>query len=337
MADLISIIIPCYNVAEDIAVCLDSVLAQSYKNIEVVCVNDGSKDDTGKVLSAYAEKDTRVKVIHQENGGVTKARFAGLDAATGTWIGFVDGDDIIDSDMYERLHAGVTDEVDISHCGYKKVFPEGEIEYYYDTGKKVVQDNYTGLVDLLQGAFVEPGLVNKLYRKDLFIGLQDWLDTSIKINEDLLMNYYLFRGARGATYEDFCPYHYLVRTGSASASRLNDNKLYDPLRVLDILDKETADEQDLNRLVKSRIAYLLISGATRKSKTQKELVRPYVKEMRRRLRASLKDILRGPYTKKIKLSALWVRIWPASYRWVHSLYFRSNKKYKKYKEIYTWL
>lgn len=337
MKEKISIIIPCYNVADYIGKCLDSVLAQTYQNIEVICVNDGSEDDTAIVLDVYAKKDVRVKVIHKENGGVTSARFVGLNVATGDWIGFVDGDDIVDVDMYERLMANITEEMDISHCGYKKLFPQGEIEYYYNSGRKELKNGNQGIEALLSGSF-EPGIWNKIYRKNLFVGLQDWLDASIKINEDLLMNFYLFRKARNSVYEDFCPYYYMVRKGSASASQLNENKLYDPIKVLDILDKETKEDVCLNAYVKNRIAYLLIDGSTRNCKYQKELTKPFVKSVRKRLKASYKEIKTGAiYSKKIKLSALWVRIWPASYRWVHSFYFKRNKKYKKYKEIYPWL
>ena len=100
---MISIIIPVYKTEPYLRKCVDSVLAQTYTNLEVILVDDGSPDDCGKICDEYAAKDSRVKVIHKENGGLSSARNCGLDVATGKYIGFVDSDDWIDPDMYETL------------------------------------------------------------------------------------------------------------------------------------------------------------------------------------------------------------------------------------------
>ena len=100
MADRISVIIPVYNVAKDLPRCLESILAQTYSDIEIVAVNDGSPDNSHEILSDYAEKHPNIRVIHKENGGVTSARLRGVKESTGEWIGFVDGDDEIEPDMY---------------------------------------------------------------------------------------------------------------------------------------------------------------------------------------------------------------------------------------------
>lgn len=338
MNDLISIIIPAYNVGDCITKTIQSVLDSRYTNIEVICIDDGSTDNTATILDEYATKDSRIRVIHKENGGVASARLCGIEEAKGEWIGFVDGDDIIDADMYERLMANVTsEEVDISHCGYKKIFLDGTVKYYHDTGKKIEQDNGQGLKDLLEANFVEPGLWNKLYRKKLFVGLKNWLDCSIKINEDLLMNFYLFRNARQSVYEDFCPYTYILRWGSAMTSVVNQVKLYDPIRVIDLLLEETKDVLDLQTIMKNRLVYVLIFGATREHNGQKDVVIPFRKYALKRLRENLKKILFDKsYTKKIKLSTLWVCIWPASYRWVHIFYGKMRRRYKKENGISIW-
>ena len=183
MSDLISVIIPVYNVEKYVEKTVRSILNNAYPNIEVICVNDGSTDNSLSVLQVIAQTDERVKVFDKQNGGVTSARLYGLEQARGTWISFIDGDDTIDTDMYERLIANVTaEDIDISHCGYKKIFPNGATEYYYNTSKKIEQDTHTGCTDLVKGNFIEPGLWNKLYRKALFTGLNEWLDTSIKIS-----------------------------------------------------------------------------------------------------------------------------------------------------------
>ena len=147
----ISVIVPAYNIENYLARTLDSILAQTYTNIEIVVVNDGSKDGTAAIIDRYAVRDSRVKAIHKENGGVTSARLRGVAEATGEWIGFVDGDDDIAPDMYAKLmENAMAYGADISHCGYQMVFPSGKIDYYYNTGRIVEQDNTKGLWDLIE-------------------------------------------------------------------------------------------------------------------------------------------------------------------------------------------
>ena len=102
---LISVIVPVYNVAEYLSRCVDSILAQSYENLQIILVDDGSTDDSGKICEEYAKKDARIQVIHQNNGGLSSARNAGLDLASGEYIGFVDSDDWIEPEMYAEMLA----------------------------------------------------------------------------------------------------------------------------------------------------------------------------------------------------------------------------------------
>ena len=114
---LISVIIPVYNVEKYLRECLDSVLAQTYKNLEIILIDDGSPDNCGKICDEYAQKDNRIKVIHQVNQGVSAARNAGLKVATGEYIAFVDSDDFIKPDMYEYLYALISKEhADMAMC-----------------------------------------------------------------------------------------------------------------------------------------------------------------------------------------------------------------------------
>lgn len=237
----ISVILPVYNVAADLPRCIDSILAQTYPNIEIVTVDDGSPDNSGAILDDYAAKYPNIRVIHKENGGVTSARLRGIEEATGEWIGFVDGDDEIEPDMYARLLKNAVEyDADISHCGYQMCFADGRVHYFHNTGISEKHDKINGIRELLSGERVEPGLCNKLFRKTLFQGWE--MDKTIRINEDLLMNYYLFSNARSSVFDDWCPYHYIVRSTSASRVRLNDYKIYDPIRVKDIIRQAAGDE-----------------------------------------------------------------------------------------------
>ena len=233
---LISIIVPAFNLEQYLSRCLDSILAQEYKSIEIIIVNDGSTDNTGNVIDHYlAQYPSQVRALQRENTGVFQARMDGCAMARGEWIGFVDGDDVIESDMYRRLVAnGIRYGVDISHCGYKTIVNDGErIHYFYNTGKIVQQDTETGVRDLLEGKFIECGLCNKLFKKSLFQSVVSAtsLDTTLKVNEDLYLNYWLFKQSRKAVFEDFCPYNYIARAESVTRSQFKLYKCLDPLKV----------------------------------------------------------------------------------------------------------
>lgn len=320
---LISIIIPAYNIAPYISRCLDSIIAQTYKNIEIIVVNDGSTDSTAEIIDKYATADNRIIPVHKSNGGVSSARLAGIDIAKGDYIGFVDGDDYIEQDMYERLiNNALKYNADISHCGYQMVFPD-RTDYYYNTGKLVTQDKIKGLNDLISGEYIEPALWNKLYKKELFEDLliNNRLPKDIKINEDLLMNYWLFKSADVSVYEDFCPYHYTIRKGSAATSVINKNKLWDPLKVTKIIMADASE--DIMPAVYRKLVRMLIGGATMSTKSNPELIKPYQKETLKELRSRLTEMLTGNSCGiKLKIMALWAAVWPTSYRWIHNLYLK---------------
>ena len=232
----ISIIVPIYNLAPWLGRCVESILAQTCENLEVILVDDGSGDDSLAIAREFARQDCRVKVIHQENAGVTAARLRGVEEATGEWIGFVDGDDELEPQMYARLLENAHSYgADISHCGYQRIDSGGNVDYHYNTGRIHCQDHLTGLRELLEERLVGPGLWNKLYKRELFRGLREKMDFSIRNNEDMLMNFYLFSGAEKAVYEDVCPYHYLFRENSAARGKLNEHRIYDRIRVRQII------------------------------------------------------------------------------------------------------
>lgn len=330
---LISVVIPAYNIEQYIERTLDSVVGQTFSNLEIIVVNDGSQDNTANVLDRYAKMDSRIKIIHKENGGVTKARLTGVAAASGEWIGFIDGDDEIEPDMYEILIANaIKYGADISHCGYQMEFPS-RVDFYYGTGRLVEQDNMAGLKDLIEGKFVEPGLWNKLFHKTLFHSLlqDELMDLSIKINEDLLMNFYLFREAKKSVFYDVCKYHYIVRAGSAANASLNINKLLDPIRVTRTLQKETVNIPQLNNALLAKLTRQLVSLATMPVKSDRALISPHRKNARRELRKMLPKVYRAKEIGLIfKFKATWAGLLPGSYGLIHSIYLKTSGLDKKY-------
>ena len=307
--DLISVVVPAYNNGPWLPRCLESLLAQTYENLEIIVVNDGSKDDTREVLDGYAARYSRIKAIHKENGGVTSARLRGVAEAKGRWIGFVDGDDETEPDMYERLLCNAhTREADISHCGHQILFPDGRIAYVHNSGAVRIQDRMTGLRDLLDGSQIESGLWNKLYRRELFEGLAEKMDFSIRNNEDLLMNYHLFSQAKKAVYEDFCPYHYILRVGSASYRVLNEHSLFDPIRVrksiLEMAPEELRSDARIALMRNCLFAYSQLALHPDKQyedfrKRVRDMVaeqKPYYALLSKRNRVLSEMICRAPWT-----------------------------------------
>lgn len=282
----ISVIVPAYNNAPWLPRALDSLLAQTYENLEIIVVNDGSKDDTKTVLDGYAAKYDRIKAIHKENGGVTSARLRGVAEASGDWIGFMDGDDEIEPQMFARLMENAKAyAADISHCGHQVLFPDGRVGYVHNSKGLRQQDHLTGVKDLLDGGEVESSLCTKLFRKELFAGLESWMDPAIKNNEDYLMNYYLFAQANSGIFEDVCPYHYILRQGSASYRQLNEHTIFDPIRVREkILQSCTPELKEDARIALLRnclFAYGQLSlNLDRQYDSYRERVRRQLKEQK---------------------------------------------------------
>lgn len=240
---LISVIIPAYNIAEYLPRCLDSVLGQTYSNLEVIVVSDGSTDGTNDIIKSYAEKDKRVVPVFKENSGVSDTRNRGLDIAKGDYIGFVDGDDYIESNMYEILIKNALEyDADISHCGYEMIFPS-HIDYYFNTKELRVQDNNRGMLDLINADKIEPGMWNKLYRKSVLKDVR--LDKKIKFNEDTLFNLEAFKNSSKSVFYDIPLYHYVLRKESAtgvSNIKVSSKRLEDVIRAAQLIIEKSGNE-----------------------------------------------------------------------------------------------
>ena len=257
--DLISVVVPAYNCAPWLPRCIDSLLTQTYQNMEIIVVDDESSDNTPEVLQIYREKYANFRFLRKKNGGEYAARLSGVDIAKGSWIGFVDADDEVEPEMYRMLYENAKENhADISHCGYKVIYCDGKVEYLQNSGLRKAQDRETGIRDLLEEKIVESGLCNKLFRRELFEGLWQWMDFSIVNNGDLLMNYYLFHKAERSFLEDVCPYHYLIRQNSASRRKPNDHTLFDPIRAREIV-WEQCDPELKDDAMRSVVRMILVS------------------------------------------------------------------------------
>ena len=210
-APLLSIIVPVYKVENYLPKCIDSILAQTFTDFELILVDDGSPDDCPALCDAAAEKDARVRVIHQKNGGLSAARNAGLDAARGAWIGFVDSDDYIEPEMYEVLYQAVQSTgADLALCNYAEVDEAGVPcqSMHVRLEKKVFAGQ-----DLLKNAtdsMIQPAW-NKLYRRAVFAQLRY---PEGKLNEDLFLIPEVCLQIQKAVVVPKTLYYYVQRGGS---------------------------------------------------------------------------------------------------------------------------
>lgn len=215
---LLSVIVPVYNVAAYLPRCLDSLLAQSYSRLEVICVDDGSTDDSAAILDAYAAKDSRIKVIHQKNAGVSVARNRGLDAATGEFLAFVDADDWVEPDAYEKAVAAMSEGVDLVCFG---THVDGEIDSVYrDILVRHLTVQARSRVPLAPELQVELGgeIWNKLYRRELIERGTVRFPVGQAYGEDKVFYFCYASKAKAVSCLPDSLYHYCQHEDSAMSS-----------------------------------------------------------------------------------------------------------------------
>lgn len=224
---LISVVVPVYRAEKFLCQCLDSILAQTYKNLEVILVDDSSPDNCGKICDEYARKDNRVRVIHQSNQGVSAARNAGLASATGEYIGFVDSDDYIEPDMYEYLYGLITkDNASVAMCN------TCEDEGYHT--KQQIEQPYVliSASDIFEHGSIWAYVWNKLYRRDFIADLR--FDTTNSYGEDLFFNFELMKTKAFVALGNQAKYHYCCKY---SEKGLTKNFLPKYLKKIVLMDE----------------------------------------------------------------------------------------------------
>ena len=244
---LLSIIVPVYDVENYLQKCIDSILAQTLTDFELILVEDGSPDNCPALCDAAA-KDARVRVLHQKNGGLSAARNAGLDAARGEWIGFVDSDDYIAPEMYETLYKAVQSTgADLALCDYVKVDENGAL--CTQTHVAVPQKSLTGR-ELLQKAYWTTVQIawNKLYRRSLFAQLRYPVG---KLNEDFFVIPEICLNTQRAVVVPEVLYYYVQRSDSIMGKS----------RTLRHYDGAEAAQHYWNCLVENRVYETLPAAA----------------------------------------------------------------------------
>lgn len=215
---LISIVVPIYNVEKYLSRCIDSILNQTYRNLELILVDDESPDGCGNICDEYQKKDSRIRVIHQKNRGLSGARNAGIDIATGEYIGFVDSDDYIAPQMYESLlKLNIDNDAQIAICGRYYEFEDGRrLIRYNEKEETIVMTNIEAITRMNSFSSFDMAAWDKLYKRELFEGIRY---PEGKLSEDYFIIYKLFERAHRIVFNPKPLYFYLQRTNSISRNK----------------------------------------------------------------------------------------------------------------------
>ena len=212
---LLTVIVPCYNVEKYIDKCISSIVNQTYPNLEILLIDDGSADSTGKICDGWQEHDSRIRVIHKQNEGLAYARKTGVENATAGYVTFVDSDDWIDLDMYaDMMSALLTTGSDIVHCSFRDVFEDGSINHHgseQKTGAFEVAGRIDGTLLILENIRWHSSMCNKIFKKQLFEHVE--FPKGRGMAEDFIAQY-LFHNASQIVYLPYEYYFYFQRKGS---------------------------------------------------------------------------------------------------------------------------
>lgn len=223
MDSLISVIVPIYNVEDYLDRCVESIINQTYKNLEIILVNDGSPDNCPQMCDDYAKKDSRIKVVHKKNGGLSDARNAGMKVATGEYVSFIDSDDYISLDFYETLLQTMVDNnSDIVECSVVKFYENSNFDKYNDNLKVTNYDTLYALDGLINENPFKQHVWNKLYKSSVALDIPYAVG---KLNEDEFWTYQVFGKAKKVTRINKTMYYYFQRGSSIMGNGYNIKRL----------------------------------------------------------------------------------------------------------------
>ena len=288
---LISIIVPIYNIEQYLKQCLDSILSQTMTNLEIILVDDGSTDHSGEICDQYALKDSRIRVIHKANGGLVSARKAGLELSTGEYVGYVDGDDWIEPDMYERLYEGIEhDKTEFIMCSYYQEYKKSSV--WIKNG--IAQGKYT-LKEKKQ--FVYPILYcdrflnnyrtfgtiwNKLFSREKLVYAQQKVNDEIVILEDFICTCIVIMKTNALSIIDEPLYHYRQRKDSMVKQTILGNNNVTPYRIIYSQLKNECKKFSEDSVILEQCRYAVLNSLITRSMEllpdfqKNEILYPYV-------------------------------------------------------------
>ena len=227
MTDLISVIVPVYKVEDYLERCIDSILRQTYNSLEIILVDDGSPDRCGEICDEYAKKDSRIRVIHKENGGLSDARNVALDICKGEYISFIDSDDYISDDYFEYLYKLIIEEeADISVCGVNKFSEDNEPKNVVNNEEVIILNKIDGYRAMYYQRLFDHSAWAKLYKSSLFKGIRY---PKGRLYEDAFTTYKVLDNSKKIVIGNKKNYYYLIRESSIMNMKFN-------IRNMDAID-----------------------------------------------------------------------------------------------------
>ena len=285
MEDLISVIVPVYKVEKYLNKCIESIVNQTYKNLEIILVDDGSPDECGKICDNYAQKDMRIKVIHKENGGLSDARNAGIEVASGIYIAFVDSDDYVSYDYIEYMYKMlINGNAKLAICGVQEIWKNTRIEEENNINMEELTPK-EAFENLLFDKGIKVSAYAKLYHKSL------WEENRFpkgKVYEDTAIIYKVIEEAKKIVYGSKKCYYYIARVGSISKqqgyNRNEEDYIEHTKKMLEFIEKEYPELKiaihRFDLYAKFRILRMLIFTEPRNRKMEKEIIREIKKNQR---------------------------------------------------------
>ena len=254
MNELVSVIIPVYNARKTIKQCVNSILDSSYTNFEILMIDDGSDKDTANECDQIALLDARIKVVHQENRGVSSARNCGIEKAKGNFITFVDADDSIDSDLLESMmNIMEQEQADIVVTGHRECYDDGSFKERFCGKKKQVRHGAEILTDFFITNNISWTVWAKLYKKSIIDDVR--FKVGKHIAEDMYFNYEVLKNAKTVVEYGFPGYNYIKQNGSAMAST-DCSKFFDSF----YLTKAVFDDIETDEFFKNKKVFFYIKN-----------------------------------------------------------------------------
>lgn len=293
--DLISVIVPIYNVEKYLKRCVDSIINQTYKNLEIILVDDGSPDNCPKICDEYKKKDNRIKVIHKKNGGLSDARNVAIDIAQGQYLTFIDSDDYVESNYVEILYDT------LKKYQVKLVIADNLIEY--DNGKTICNSSYTDYVlteketleKMLWGERdLDNGAWTKLYDKSLFKCIRYPVG---RWYEDTATTYKIFDKCDRIAIISFPIYHYLKRSDSITQCKFNEKKLELIISTKEMTDFVRNKYPELSTACNRKLLWSYLSTLSQLATSTEKNIK-IKKELIKYIKKNQKDVLKNPRTPK---------------------------------------
>lgn len=249
---LISVVIPVYNVENYVGKCIDSVLNQTYQNLEIVLVDDGSTDNSGSICDEYMKKYSNIKVVHKENGGLSDARNCGINICHGDYITFIDSDDSIKKNYVAYLYELMQQyDCEMSICDFEYINEKGKVlNRVTNTGMVELFDRKEAIVELLNSSKINTSASMKLYKIQLFEGIRY---PKGLLYEDVATTYKLILRCNKVVRGDVPLYEYLLRNGSITKQRFGVRKMDMVTNIETMCDDILQIYPDLEELCNTRI------------------------------------------------------------------------------------